>query len=193
MTKTIIFIRHGEAEHNIGFQQFGEKAYYDQKYKFAGLTKLGYDQAKTLADNINKNIPKPDIILCSSLDRAIQTAIAIFGNQSNISITDDLRELNYDHPVNERRTLKDLQNLYKIDTSRITSDQDVLFTNGDTYDRVDKMFDLLLDMDFETIVVISHHDFLYRFIQKFIDPKVSNIPNCCSFIYELKDNIFERL
>ena len=75
--KNLYLIRHGLAEHNALFKNFGKRIFYDKRYYDTKLIGEGKDQAlllnKTWAD-----LEKIDIVFCSSLTRTLETAELIF-------------------------------------------------------------------------------------------------------------------
>src|SRR5579872_3226060 len=98
-TKTIYFIRHGQAEHNVGASQYGEKAYFDKKYINAKLTDLGIDQCK----NVTKLNLDVDIVYTSPIWRTLETSTINFGGRDiKIIATEEIREKQYNHPCNIR-------------------------------------------------------------------------------------------
>jgi broad specificity phosphatase PhoE len=80
-----IFVRHGEAQHNVDFHVKGQAAFTDPANKDAPLTAEGIQQAKATA-NALETIPLILGIWSSPLTRAIQTAEEIFKETFNLSI-----------------------------------------------------------------------------------------------------------
>lgn len=87
-----IFVRHGEATHNVAFHKDGEKVFSDPQYKDASLTPTGIEQAiqtgKALA-----NLRILDA-WSSPLTRCIQTAQEIYeeANMQSMYLHDSLME-----------------------------------------------------------------------------------------------------
>jgi broad specificity phosphatase PhoE len=105
-----IFVRHGEAEHNVAFRQIGEGAFTDPAYKDARLTPKGIEQAqetgKALADF------KFVGIWSSPLTRCIQTAEEIYEeiNVGDFYLHDGLLERQGGgHICNERKSRRELK------------------------------------------------------------------------------------
>jgi broad specificity phosphatase PhoE len=73
-----IFVRHGEATHNVAFHEVGQAAFRDAKHKDAPLTPLGIQQAKALGQALAEAGHTIVDIWSSPLTRAIQTAQEIF-------------------------------------------------------------------------------------------------------------------
>jgi len=54
--KTLFFIRHGIAEHNILFNVVGKQIFYDKRYYDTKLTMEGNDQSIQLGEKIKKSV-----------------------------------------------------------------------------------------------------------------------------------------
>lgn len=92
MAPKFIFMRHGEAEHNLAFHQTGNSVFTDEKYTDAPLTEKGATQAEESAKKLASF--KIVDIWCSSLTRCIQTAEEVFEwvNVKNLYLHDNLLE-----------------------------------------------------------------------------------------------------
>jgi broad specificity phosphatase PhoE len=73
-----IFVRHGEATHNVAFREVGQAAFRDAKNKDAPLTEVGVAQAKGLGKALAEAGHAIVDIWSSPLTRAIQTTQEIF-------------------------------------------------------------------------------------------------------------------
>lgn len=106
-----IFVRHGQAEHNVAAHgPEGDEAYSNPKYKDAPLTPEGIKQAKTTAMNL-ADLKILDI-WASPLTRTIQTAEEIFEETSaqKLYLHDNLLELlGGGHICNERKMKSELK------------------------------------------------------------------------------------
>ena len=191
--KTIILVRHGEAQHNVGFREIGEEAYFKKEYIYSSLTTKGKDQALELAnkfakDDITKDL---DIIITSPLDRAIQTASIIYErlNSNEIKFVtsheikfitmEEPREMNYQHPCNMRRTKIDLAKTYpQVDTSLLKTNEDVLFKNGEDGNRHLSLINYLNETNYNKIMIVSHETYLLELINKYLNKKIDKIDNC---------------
>lgn len=110
MPVTFLFIRHGEAEHNVDFHQIGESAFLDEKNKDAPLTPKGMNQARDLANILSKF--KIRDIWSSPSTRTIQTALEVFEETSanKIYLHDNLLEYHVEgHVCNLRKPTKELE------------------------------------------------------------------------------------
>lgn len=92
VTKTLIFIRHGESEYNAHMKKYGE----DPLIQDAPLTEKGRSQAIKAQDKVRellRDLPAPRVV-SSPLMRAIGTALlAMPAAAGNIEIWPELREI----------------------------------------------------------------------------------------------------
>jgi len=113
MPLTFIFVRHGEAMHNVAFRDRGEDVFHDPLYTDAPLTSTGVDQERANAEALSTE--RVLDIWSSPLTRCIQTATEIFGKTSahRITLHDNLLErLGGGHICNARKTKTELKTLY---------------------------------------------------------------------------------
>lgn len=113
---SFIFVRHGQAEHNVAAHgPEGDAAYLNKAYEDAPLTQEGKAQAKATGEALaNYKIVG---IWSSPLTRCIQTAYQILEETSaqHIYLHDSLLEiLGGGHICNHRKPKKDIQHLYPI-------------------------------------------------------------------------------
>lgn len=105
-----IFVRHGEAEHNVAFRTEGDAAFTSPAYKDARLTAEGVKQAKATGEAL-ADLQILDI-WSSPLTRCIQTAEEIYEevNAQDLWLHDSLLEgQGGGHVCNERSYKIDLQ------------------------------------------------------------------------------------
>lgn len=76
MAPKFIFLRHGEAEHNVAFHQNGVAVFTDTKYEDAPLTEKGIQQAVEAGKQLSSL--KILDVWCSPLTRALQTTLEVF-------------------------------------------------------------------------------------------------------------------
>jgi broad specificity phosphatase PhoE len=76
MVLKFVFIRHGEAQHNVDFHTVGNAAFTDPKNKDAPLTKLGIQQSQDTAKKL-AGLQFLDI-WSSPLQRCIETSMELF-------------------------------------------------------------------------------------------------------------------
>jgi broad specificity phosphatase PhoE len=186
---TLHLIRGGYSDHNHGINVCGSRAYFSNKYKCSQLMDEGVKQANALYDKIITRGIHFDRIYTSPLDRTMQTTSVLFCDNLNkygerIFVTDDLRELNYSHPCNERRNLDELKALYPdFDYSLIRNNDDIIFRYGDTYNRSLSILEEIqtLRMNSKTdlnIALVSHAFFLIEFIRDYLAVDIESIGNC---------------
>lgn len=113
MPPKFIFVRHGEAEHNVGFHERGEPAFFDEKYKDAPLTEKGKAQAR----DTGKALARLKIldIWSSPLTRCIQTSEELFEETGaqQLYLHDNLLEcLGGGHICNTRKCKRELREKY---------------------------------------------------------------------------------
>ena len=76
MSPRFIFLRHGEAEHNVAFHKEGASVFKEEAYRDAKLTAKGIEQAIEAAKALSSL--KIEAIWSSPLTRCIQTAEEVF-------------------------------------------------------------------------------------------------------------------
>lgn len=115
-------MRHGEGTHNVAAEKIGYKAYSDERYFDAPLTRKGQTQAErvpTMLKSKDYLFSDVELILSSPLTRAIETSLpthdAYFG--SCIEIHEALREAMvvgcHPHSCNRRRKVSEILARYK--------------------------------------------------------------------------------
>ena len=112
-----IFVRHGEAEHNVAFHQVGEQAFLDPKYEDAPLTETGKKQVRETGRALGSTDLRILSIWSSPLVRCIQTGEEIFEhvNAQQLYLHDNLIECQGGGHICNRRNVKpDLKQKYPI-------------------------------------------------------------------------------
>ncbi len=150
-TKKIVFIRHGESEYNRDNKFYG--------WHNPDLTDLGRSQAERVA-GIIKDYINPDIVICSDLKRAYNTAIPIanvFGKEP-IKF-EGLREVyNGDW---EGVPYEEVKKKYPDEFERwLNGDKDFAFPSGENYyqlyERSRKVFDEQL-AKCDSMILVAHY------------------------------------
>lgn len=92
MAPKFIFLRHGEAEHNVAFHKIGVSAFTDPNYQDAVLTKKGIEQIREVAKELFHM--KILDLWTSPLTRALQTSEELFEelNIQTMYVHDNLLE-----------------------------------------------------------------------------------------------------
>lgn len=164
----VTFIRHGEAEHNVLFETQGESAYNNPMVKFSKLTPKGINQIKLRAKD--SDISEFDLVITSSLPRALETAALIFDPTKVATIVvDEVRENNYYHECNQRRTRTEIQKMYpEFECSALMADEDSEFqkrkeTTCFRACRFGDYLEKIRELNIKKIAVISHSDFIKYF------------------------------
>jgi broad specificity phosphatase PhoE len=110
-----IFVRHGEAQHNVAFHEKGQAAFTDPAYKDAPLTQKGHEQARATGKAL-REFQILDI-WSSPLKRAIQTGEEIYEeiNCAELWLHDSLLEKQGNGYVcNERKYTMDIKKEFPI-------------------------------------------------------------------------------
>ncbi len=117
MAPKFIFLRHGEALHNLDFHARGSVAFTDETNRDAPLSLTGVKQAQKAAEALSSF--KIIAIWSSPLTRCLQTAEEVFEEadiQSNeLHVHDNLLErLGNGHVINERKEKSELKRTFPI-------------------------------------------------------------------------------
>jgi broad specificity phosphatase PhoE len=170
----IHFIRHGHAEHNEGFEIYGESAYISENYRYSRLTEKGIEQIKTIIMKypIQKHYSSP-------LKRCIETSRIIFGNKPILYLYDGLMETQGPYPCNYRENFDTFMrtigrfNLENIDkdyypTTSHESTEELKIRALKTLELIKKDAEGL-----DNIVIVTHNDWLESlFGRKFANGEV---------------------
>ncbi len=152
----LYLVRHGEAEHNIG-------GYYVNEKK-SDLTETGRKQAEAVAKRF-EDVPI-DLIACSKLERAAQTAVMIFKKKEKCKVvyTPLLNEKRFPSEFTGQKSDSEIvkrisEEIFKhrLDRKWHYSDEENWF---DFVERVSKCIDYLEGLGKENILVVSHGLFI---------------------------------
>ena len=175
MRQVLYCVRHGLAEHNLLYKQYGEEAYFYKDYIDTNLVTEGIEQARELGNNINKlsELDNLELIIVSPLKRTLETCQYIF-KKTNIPIIalEEIREYPCGlHTCNKRHNITGKKNQFKnINFDYIHDNNDLLWKSDrfETIIELDlriKMFkDFLKTRKEKKIMVISHCCFLSHFM-----------------------------
>lgn len=162
MPPKFIFVRHGEALHNVAFHKEGGNTdvFTRAEFKDAPLSETGIEQARKLGEELAKlNI----IDLWSSpLTRAVQTSMEIFEEASvnNLYMHDSLLEfLGGNQPCNERKTRSEIKKEYSFWDTKFLPDLPPLWVHAEPSGLVHhrmKMFLLWLADTYKDVPDTSH-------------------------------------
>ncbi len=171
-----IFVRHGEAEHNVAFHEVGDSAFTDPKYKDARLTEKGIQQARATGVAL-QNLKILDI-WSSPLTRCIQTAEEIFeeNNVQELWLHDSLLErLGGGHICNDRLACHELKKEFPTWKWEFLPELPPLWISRENYTSLQRRmlsFILLLahmygDVSADShVLIVSHADALGALTQK---------------------------
>ena len=166
MAPTFIFIRHGEAKHNVAFHTIGAGAFTKEEFRDAPLTETGKEQVRTLASKLMDY--KILDIWTSPLTRAIQTAEELFEELDcgEIILHDNLLELlGGGNVCNERKPAYELKNNFGHWTTKYLADLPVrwvLFENAYSVQQRMLMFVMLMAEIYKEessdrhLIIVSH-------------------------------------
>ena len=176
MPPTFIFVRHGEAKHNVAFHATDEKAFEDEANRDAPLTELGLTQAHETAVNLSEY--KILDIWTSPLTRCIQTSAELFEETSsqNIYMHDNLLERQGgNHVCNERKLKHELRTKYLSYDTKFLAEKPAYWVERENmsslYFRM-LMFVLLLADRYahlseeHHLLVVSHRDAIFSITGK---------------------------
>lgn len=178
--KSVYFIRHGQATHNVGFDLHGESAYLSEEYINAPLTTKGIDQAQRARTELKNN--EIELIFTSPLQRTIETTMNIFQEDGVIGVPvialDELREIDQTHPCNRRENKTVIAAKYPmINVDRLT-ESDEYYSATLPEDRYERLQRILMEAKEKQIAVVSHHDALMQFLEYIGHPQTDGIQNC---------------
>jgi broad specificity phosphatase PhoE len=100
--RTVYLIRHGQSKGQVASEHDRR---FDESLTDCGLTDLGKEQAANIANLLSEI----DLVICSPLTRALQTALIAFPEHSQIVCNYDLREVGSMIPENLPRKIHEVQ------------------------------------------------------------------------------------
>lgn len=190
MPPKFIFVRHGEATHNVGFHKVGESAFQDEINRDAKLTEKGMEQAKKVGEELSAYNTLD--IWSSPLTRCIETTEEIFEEISvqDIYLHDNLLERQGDnHVCNERKSKTYLQEKYGFYKLENLSETPVTWKERENQDslyrRMLMMVLLLANLykkydETRYVVIVGHADAIGALTGK-------SLGNCEYFISSLEE------
>ncbi|KAJ3326783.1 hypothetical protein HDU76_012656 [Blyttiomyces sp. JEL0837] len=150
MYKLFFIMRHGQGAHNVAQATYGTpawnaffskvNAYFDPEVTDVGISQT-YNARQTIYNETVAGMPLPGAIYSSPLQRALYTALNVWGDQlinSNAKVTpkadEHFRENYTGHTCDRRRSITDLKSRYpQFDYSNMFSETDELW-GIDTYE-----------------------------------------------------------
>ena len=149
----ITFIRHGFSEHNL------DMLLETCNNEYSNLTKGGIDHCY----KVRSNLPEFDVVVTSSLLRALQTTKILFeGKMLKIYVTNACRTLG--HIQNKRITNCEIEKLYpEYDMTYMSCD----FDENDITSKIialDILIKDLNEMGYKKLAVVSHSSFITKYL-----------------------------
>jgi broad specificity phosphatase PhoE len=176
MPPTFIFVRHGEAKHNVAYHATDEKAFEDETNRDAPLTYIGIKQANETGKKLSSfNI---QFIWSSPLTRCIQTAEEILEETSGqiICLHDNLLERQGgNHVCNERKTKTEIEEKLYCANTKFLPERPAYWNKREDWTALHyrmRAFILMLANIYEHmseksyVVIVSHKDAIFSLIKK---------------------------
>ena len=160
--KSIYFIRHAQGYHNLNN--------YDLFYP--KLTEKGLSQCSELKTKLKKI--KFDKIYVSPLIRTIETALNSFELNNKFISVDYIKEV-IKNNCDFCGSIQDKKTKFTNIEFRIDEIKNNLESDEEVEERLLKLFSLLNNDNYKNIAIVSHGEFIYRFINKYGD--ILNIEN----------------
>ena len=184
----IYCIRHGYSFHNQLGKQYGEQAYLMPECENSYLLQDGIDQAKQLRKDSLEQLKNMDVVLVSSLTRALETADILFKNlDKQIIVLDILKEFpNGLETPNKRLTTSQLKIKFpNFDFSTLQCEEDFTWiperyeTKEELIYRINLFKRYLNTFKNKNICVVGHTDF----ISQLLYDEIKDLKHC--HIYKL--------
>lgn len=171
--KKLYLIRHGISQHNVLFNKFGKKIFYDERYYDTNLTKKGHEQSLKLGTQLKLNNYKDiDLILTSSLTRCLETTYNIFKDcDKPIIALDILKEYPQGLQTCNKRDYKAnlIEKFPLIDFSFIKDNKDLMWnekreeTLEELVERIRYLNKFIYSRPEKNIAIVSHNSFLGQY------------------------------
>ncbi len=190
MNKTLYFIRHAQAEHNIDVDKYGKDILTDWKYLDAKLTEKGREQRKELLKK--DELKEIDIIFVSPLTRTLETSEILCNLNKPIVALELVRERLGVRPCDKRRNISEQKTRFtKIDFSLCEDDEDKLWklnhreTEEELKQRIELFLKWIKKTEYNKIAIITHNGYILRLCNKVLGIKVEKVKNCDIFKIQL--------
>ena len=171
--KTLYLIRHGVAQHNVLFESFGKRVFFDERYYDTHLTCEGHGQSFKLGEELGKrDYNDIDLVLTSSLTRTLETTHNIIKDfKKPIIALDILKEYPQGlQTINKRGLKTELEVLFPIiDFSHLKSERDFMWnparveTMDELNSRINGFKKFISGRDEKKIAVVGHSSFIGQF------------------------------
>lgn len=192
-------IRHGESVHNILYNKYGKKVFFDKRYFDTDLTHKGFNESIDLGNTwTDKN--KIDIVFVSPLTRTLKTATNIF-KDTNVPIValECLREYpNTLHTCNARKNKSYLQNIFpRINFDYLETEVDPTWSEIDSESinsllrRINSFYDFIEKSNYNNIALVGHNSFISMMKDSKLNRNedgLEELKHCYPYKLELKFN-----
>eukprot|EP00658_Telonema_sp_P-2_P007737 TRINITY_DN12878_c0_g1_i7.p1 TRINITY_DN12878_c0_g1~~TRINITY_DN12878_c0_g1_i7.p1 ORF type:complete len:367 (+),score=77.68 TRINITY_DN12878_c0_g1_i7:220-1320(+) len=192
--KKVLLIRHGESEAQAA-RKTG-RSRYSSAMRDCGLTRTGWRQAEQLNQLLIAS-HECDLVVCSSLTRAIQTAcLCTYGLDAPIISHPGVAEVGGQIPENQPRKLKELLGDHSMNCLPRFGDIDFgLLANPDPARKSEQDLGLKSFLEFlntrpEThVFVVCHHNVILKLLQWYnLRGSIHKVPNCVPITCEFDGN-----
>lgn len=201
MVAKFIFMRHGEAEHNVAFKTDGEEAYKNVAFRDAKLTDHGVNQCNETAETLSRgDIEKFDAVYTSPLTRCIQTALLVrqWIEYENFTAADELIERRGGgHVCNARRRRTEIEAEFSghgLNCSLLAEEDEewdirepMTFVESRLIIFLRGLVGLYEESENANILVVTHHDVLYTLL---VGTSLDNAETFVLDLDELKELIY---
>ena len=161
--KKIFFIRHGEGYHNLMNYN-----YHNWHLMYPRLTTNGINQCYQLKNKLEQE--NFDLIIVSPLRRTLETAEYVFDKNNNKFLAnEDIREI-LSNPCDLRESITDILKSYDyVNLDKIPKDETLKLKESDENisNRIENFFKYLNELPIGNYAVVSHFEFLKRFLNKY--------------------------
>jgi len=175
---TFVFMRHGEAAHNVAAWAMGEAAYQEPAYADAELTLIGDGQCMSAGDQLRRLGPY-DAIFCSPLRRCRASLVAALPESEGLHVIldDRLMEPQGFHICNRRRnrpTIRDsvpdsweMKDVFSINPYTRWRETDGS-ASPHFYARIREFTESVIARGVKQVLVVSHHEWIRRWFEVFM-------------------------
>jgi len=194
--KTLYCIRHGVAQHNVLYKEFGSKVFYDSRYVDTHLVEKGHHESIHLGKTWS-NISDIELVIVSPLMRTLQTADNIFkGVDVHMIALECVREYPMGKQTCNKRSDKDeLVDLFpKIDFKDLRTNTDQLWnpvreeTIAELNMRINTMLDFIHSRPECNICLVGHGAFIGQFKDneiRYLDNGQEELKHCYPYEIEI--------
>ena len=196
LRKTLYCIRHGTAQHNVLYNEFGSKVFYNPKYVDTHLVDKGFRQALELKRTWT-NLKDVELVVVSPLMRTLQTADTIFkGTNIPMIALECVREYPMGKQTcNKRSDKDDLLRLFPyVDFRDLQTNEDQLWdplreeTIPELNMRINKLLSFLHTRPENVIALVNHSSFIGQFKDKeikYLDNGQEELKHCYPYEVEI--------